>query len=482
MTDLATKPGADEAPRDAVPGADSAPPSGYAWAPAEAPARRRRTGLWIGVGAAVTAMGLVAASLVLIAPGTSIAGVGVGGMTAGAAADAVSQRLADTVVVLTGDGGDAEFTGADLGASVDARGLADDAFAQHPMWNPGQWFREPSDAAITLDAEVADSALRAAAPELYVAPVDATLVYDSSEVRYVTTPAEDGVGVDLDAVRAALQQAFDDGVTRVEVAATPAPLAPLVTTGAAEETAATLNGIIEKAGFYIDDERVVPVKPATAASWLSVSQTPEGTFEISADAAAIEKVVGTLAKSVDREPVDARVITDSSGSVLRTEVEGVTGRELGSTDGIAADYAAQLAEGEAVFDLPVTETDFATTAIARRIEVNLSSQRTYLFENGEVTRAYAISSGLPDTPTTTGSYRIFAHVPIQDMGCFENAPYCTEDVPWVTYFNGDQAFHGAYWHNNFGTQMSHGCVNMPVDVAKYLYDWAPTGTEVWVHY
>ena len=55
------------------------------------------------------------------------------------------------------------------------------------------------------------------------------------------------------------------------------------------------------------------------------------------------------------------------------------------------------------------------------------------------------------------------------------------NVAWVMYFNGDQGFHGAYWHNNFGHQMSHGCVNMPDWRAKVIYDWAPTGTDVWIH-
>ena len=38
----------------------------------------------------------------------------------------------------------------------------------------------------------------------------------------------------------------------------------------------------------------------------------------------------------------------------------------------------------------------------------------------------------------------------------------TPNVQWITYFNGDQAFHGVYWHNNFGNRMSHGCVGMPI--------------------
>ncbi|KAA9145423.1 L,D-transpeptidase, partial [Microbacterium lushaniae] len=107
---------------------------------------------------------------------------------------------------------------------------------------------------------------------------------------------------------------------------------------------------------------------------------------------------------------------------------------------------------------------------------------TTLYENDQVVQSWAMSSGLPGSPTLPGSFRIGWKTPMQDMGCFPGAPYCTENVPWVSYFNGDQAFHGAYWHNNFGNVMSHGCVNLPVNAAKFIYDWAPQGTQVSVHY
>ena len=61
-------------------------------------------------------------------------------------------------------------------------------------------------------------------------------------------------------------------------------------------------------------------------------------------------------------------------------------------------------------------------------------------------------------------------------------PYAVAAVPHVDYFNMDaEALHGAYWHDNFGQKMSHGCVNQPLDFAAWLYGWAPIGTGVWVH-
>jgi lipoprotein-anchoring transpeptidase ErfK/SrfK len=61
-------------------------------------------------------------------------------------------------------------------------------------------------------------------------------------------------------------------------------------------------------------------------------------------------------------------------------------------------------------------------------------------------------------------------------------PYEVNAIPHVMYFNLDsEALHGAYWHDNFGTPVSHGCINLPLDFAAWLYGWAPLGTGVWVH-
>ena len=476
--------GADVDPEAPIGGGPDAP--GYAWAPSEPAPKKSRKALWIGLAAGAAVIALAVASVTLIAPGTSVAGVSVGLLPTAAATDVVNQRLADTTIVLVGEGGDAEVTGADLGASVDASGLVADAFAAHPLWNVTSWFPASIDAPVRIDAETASSALRAAAPELYTEPVDATLAFDATSVSYVTTPAELGTGIDVDALRTTLQEAFEAGETRVEFDATAVPVEATTPTYVAEAAARRLNGILTTAGFYVGSERTVPVSREVAASWLTVTPGERGTFEISADASAIEELVGGLPEAVNREVVDAKTIIDSGGEVLRELSAGVSGRELGDTSAIADEYAAQLAAGDAKYELPVTETKFATTALERRIEVDLSRQTTYLFENDDVIASYAISSGLPATPTQTGSFRIFAHVSIQDMGalCYDpeaQNSYCTEDVPWITYFNGDQGFHGTYWHNNFGNPMSHGCVNMPIDVAKFLYDWAPTGTEVHVY-
>ena len=115
----------------------------------------------------------------------------------------------------------------------------------------------------------------------------------------------------------------------------------------------------------------------------------------------------------------------------------------------------------------------------RWIHVNLSLQQIYIYDGDVLVNTFIVSTGLPDTPTVTGEYRIYVKVPIQDMS---GPGYYLPDVPWVMYFYDEYGFHGTYWHNNFGTPMSRGCVNLTVDDAAWLYDWASVGTRVSVHY
>ena len=115
----------------------------------------------------------------------------------------------------------------------------------------------------------------------------------------------------------------------------------------------------------------------------------------------------------------------------------------------------------------------------RWIEVNLSTQTLTAWQGDVAVMHTAISSGLAATPTVTGRFRIGNKLTSQRM---VGPGYDLPGVPWVMYFYGAYAIHGAYWHNNFGMPMSHGCVNMRSGDAQMLYNWAPAGTEVYVHY
>ncbi|MDX1412775.1 MAG: L,D-transpeptidase family protein [Candidatus Promineifilaceae bacterium] len=118
----------------------------------------------------------------------------------------------------------------------------------------------------------------------------------------------------------------------------------------------------------------------------------------------------------------------------------------------------------------------------RWIDVNLNTQTLVAYEGDVPVFNSLISSGLWNTPTVTGQFRTWMKYESQDMnGYLLGYDYYLEDVPYVMYFFKDFAIHGAYWHNNFGTPMSHGCVNMHPADAGWLFNWAPVGTTVNIH-
>ncbi len=122
---------------------------------------------------------------------------------------------------------------------------------------------------------------------------------------------------------------------------------------------------------------------------------------------------------------------------------------------------------------------------AKEIVISISASSFWAYDNGTLFLSSLVSTGIgniPETVTPIGSFSILTKYDVQTMsGNLGGEDYNVPDVPWVMYFdNLGNALHGAYWHNNFGTPMSHGCVNLPMDIAPVLYAWADIGTPVTV--
>ncbi len=116
------------------------------------------------------------------------------------------------------------------------------------------------------------------------------------------------------------------------------------------------------------------------------------------------------------------------------------------------------------------------------IEVNLFEQTLAAYEGDRIVYATLVSSGLPYWPTPTGMSRIWLKQEAGKMSGREGLPdfYFLQDVPWIMYFNGPVALHGAYWHDRFGEAHSHGCVNLTPQDAQWLFDWTtPAGSGNW---
>jgi hypothetical protein len=120
----------------------------------------------------------------------------------------------------------------------------------------------------------------------------------------------------------------------------------------------------------------------------------------------------------------------------------------------------------------------------RWIEVNLYEQTMAVYDNYELVFATLIASGLEPFWTRPGLFRIYEKLESTPMrGSFEadhSDAYYLEDVPWTMYFDESRALHGAYWRANLGFPQSHGCVNLSVGDARWLFDWAEVGDWVYV--
>ena len=116
----------------------------------------------------------------------------------------------------------------------------------------------------------------------------------------------------------------------------------------------------------------------------------------------------------------------------------------------------------------------------KAIVVSISQQMLWAYKGEKIVLNSYVSTGKSGFDTPIGSYAVLTKLPSQTMaGVIGGEYYNVPDVPSVLYFtNRGHALHGTYWHSNFGTTMSHGCVNLPLDVAAWLYAWAPIGTPV----
>ena len=140
---------------------------------------------------------------------------------------------------------------------------------------------------------------------------------------------------------------------------------------------------------------------------------------------------------------------------------------------------------------PATTTPTATTSPfgtgnggERWIDIDLTAQYLTAYEGDVAVNGSYVSTGRPTFDTPPGSYTILTKPGTEKMeGTIGGEYYNVPDVPNTQYFtNVGHAIHGAYWHNNFGSVMSHGCVNLPLGFDAWLFGWTSIGTRVEIHF
>lgn len=132
--------------------------------------------------------------------------------------------------------------------------------------------------------------------------------------------------------------------------------------------------------------------------------------------------------------------------------------------------------------IPAAPIIFGPTDKDKFVEVNITEQRLYAYEHGRIAKTFLVSTGTYKFPTPIAKTSVNKKIPLMDYrwsyGPRNPNNYNIKNVAYNLNILPHIYIHSAYWHNNFGHRMSHGCINTALKDAEWIYNWADLGTEV----
>jgi hypothetical protein len=242
------------------------------------------------------------------------------------------------------------------------------------------------------------------------------------------------------------------------------------------------------AGLVAPADRIFVTKPLTDfhGVWLGREAATFATKSIASR--KIDKLpVGFVLRGAKHWTLDAthKHASQAEGAGERFEAVGLTG-EVATVGGVEF-WETDEGWWMKSTDGTRTEPGAAPEKLGEHekwIDVNLRRQTLVAFEGMTPVYATIVSSGRNEHETPAGSFHIrekhIASTMDGDADIASDGPYSIEDVPYIQYFNGGYALHGAFWHAEFGHVKSHGCVNLAPWDAKTLFGWTdPQLPEGW---
>lgn len=479
------------------------------------PVKRRRSPLKVLLvvllGVAVLVGGATAAYAVHFddraLPGVSIAGESVTGATIPETEQRIAERSAATTVEVTMAGHTQQFSLAELGYTVHAAATAQAAFAANEALGEqlGALLTAKQIApVISFDAAALQATAQTLAAERGVPMQDAQIALNADQSGYEVTAAVQGFGVDVEALQAAAATAAET-LTTQQVSLDPVPIDPVISTEQAQRLADAANALITLDIAIDANGELIRPWVADRVAWVGVPALGEGPLTPTLDEAAVAAWAASVAEANKIEATPGVRAVNSRGDVLSVLAPGAAGQSVNNLDAVTAEIVAALQAGTpvvSVFTFDKVEQTFEERKIAegaenlvyhaapgeKWIDLNLSNNTVTAYIGGTpVAGPWYIVPGMPGMETPTGKFSVYLKYQVQTMRGtnLDGTPYVAPNIPWVTYFTGPIAFHGAPWRDSFGWSGpggSHGCVNMPVDAAQFIHGWAPMGTVVVSHY
>jgi vancomycin resistance protein YoaR len=265
---------------------------------------------------------------------------------------------------------------------------------------------------------------------------------------------------------------------------------PKVTSAKLTDLKTKLQNIINTKITLTVNKNKVQTTKEQRANLINIKAGKTDETAIKFDKTKTKSLLESIVKWYSKPPRPRVVYTNSSGQE-KVLVNGEDGIGIANTqESIAQVINSLTGEKSTIIDLPLSYAKRSTIKAAdypKWIQVDLTNKRLYAYEHGKLVNQFLITAGAPATPTVVGEYKINYKVRKQTMRGLntDGSRYTQPNVEWVNYFYADYAIHGNYWRplSVFGnTNTSHGCVGLVNTNAKWVYDWAPTGTPVITHY
>lgn len=439
-------------------------------------------------------------------PGASVAGQNMSGKTRSEVAKIIDSRAEDTSLKVSVADKKKSFNLADVGAKIDTNATVDKLFATNK--SPIQRVLKLGKAiAVTpvyeVDSKVFDTAADGLSKLVGVTGKDAVVAFNAESEKFEVTPAEPGKVVNTEQLRQGVKEAAEklaDVSTVLEVQ----DQIPAVTTEDAQAALTEINTYTELKVDVSDGEQTYQPNPTDRSKWLAIDAS-KGAKGVTVKADAVSAWVKELGESTNVEARDGIRNVNLRGDVVGTHEEGVKGYKVNNIDKVAKELVDAFQGKQPYagkFEYDVTEPHYENRLVAegsenliyqaapgeKWIDVNLTSATITAFEGATAVHGpIGIVPGAPGMETITGKFNVYLKVPTQTLRGTnpDGTKYEAPNVPWILYFHGDYALHGAPWRDRFGWSGpggSHGCVNLPVSDAQWIYNWASIGTPVISHY
>jgi len=453
-----------------------------------------------------------------IFPGVMVWGIDVGGKSVSEVQQLVADKVKSYQVTIKGPDQDYTATATDLGVVYDSESMALGAYSRGRAsssaenyltrarllstkisWEPWQKLIRADDLAISpsyvVDETKFNAYLTKIADNIKIAAQDSQVNVSAGQVQL--KPAIYGREVKIEELKNQVKSLIA-GFESEEVAVETISVKPAIIDNAAQEVMVQAQSVMKRPVVLTYNGVEYRPNQETVASWISfVKNTGDAKYTLVVDPAKMKSYFDFLGTKINVYPVNRKVRVENG--VKETEISPGTSGTLVDTAQLGKSIAEKLpAQASVLIAIPTYvanfKTDYERVVIAdwdKYIDINISTQTMTACEKGGVNcHEWKVTTGNDSHSTPTGTFLVLGrNANFYMTGGTPGIDYYKVWVDHATWFtSAGHAIHDAHWRNgSFGGQDyhwngSHGCVNSPDDAATFIYNWAPVGTPVIIHY